>query len=58
MHTLVTVLLTVLTLANLFLMAVIAVTLKDKNDKASKIGFTFMVLVFACNIIAILGGSF
>lgn len=56
MQTITTILLTILVLANLFMMAVVAVTLKDEGNEADKIGFTFMELVFACNVIAIVGG--
>lgn len=59
MKTLLIVLLTVLVLANLTMFIVTAWFKRNKgvkSDKASRIGFTVMCCIFACNIIAILGG--
>lgn len=59
MNVLLTVLLTILVLGNLaMLIAVMGFKKKQsvKESKASRIGFAIMSGLFACNIIAILGG--
>lgn len=59
MNLLLNILLTILVLANLVMLIVIAWFKRSKevkDNKASKIGFTVMNCIYACNIIAILGG--
>lgn len=58
MKTLMIVLATALIFANILLMLVIAYTMKDKQDKASKIGFSFMEIVYFLNCYFIILGVF
>lgn len=43
---------------NALLLAVVLFFMKDKRDKASRIGFGIMEAVFAMNILVLAGGMF
>lgn len=55
---LITILLVLLVLANLFLLGVLEYSRKGKKDAATKIGLGFMSIVIVCNIIFSVGGCF
>ena len=56
MMTLYIVLSSMLIVFNALLLAVVLFFMKDKRDKAARIGFGIMEAVFAMNIIALIGG--
>ena len=58
MKTLIIVFATAVIIANILLMLVIAYTAKGKQDKASKIGFAFMEIVYFLNCYFIIWGVF
>lgn len=55
---LITILLILLVVANLFLLGVLAYSRKGKKDATTKIGLGFMSMVIVCNIIFSVGGYF
>ncbi len=55
---LITILLILLVIANLFLLGVLAYSRKGKKDTTTKIGLSFMSMVIVCNIIFSVGGYF
>lgn len=56
MMTLYIVLSSMLIVFNALLLAVVLFFMKDKRDKASRIGFGIMEAVFAMNIVLLIGG--
>ena len=55
---LITILLVLLVVANLFLLGVLTYSRKDKKDAATKIGLGFMSMIIVYNIIFSVGGYF
>lgn len=55
---LITILLVLLVVANLFLIGIFTYSCKSKNDTATKFGLNFMSIIIICNIIFSVGGYF
>lgn len=57
MNTLITVLLTILIAANIFIISLIAINLKDFKEKNSRMGGMVLLAVLVADVLGMIGGA-
>lgn len=57
MSTLVTVLLTIIIAANIFIISLIAINLKDFKEKNSRMGGMVLLVVLVADVLSMIGGA-